>query len=1126
MAVLTEITITERKLSTILAAAFFSLSVVALLFYGSVKTYYEIKTQHSVISIRQQLIAQGAARTVNSFINENFNTLETANKLTNIYAVSASEQRQLLQSLLGVRAGLRRLVFLDTRNQILAQSSRLSMSAPSSLLDQLQDSNPGQKPCVKRTIGSVYIDPLTSEPLVAIAVPITDVFGDSKGTLMAELNLKSMWDIVDQLKVGATGYVYLSDKKGNLLAFHDTARVLRGENVSQLKAVADFIQNQGAVQPNAVTRYQGITGATVVGTYVPLKMPDWAVVTELPWEEAYREAFQNIAMTIVITLATAVLAGIFGTLLARRLAVPVINLTETASRIAGGERDLQAAVGGAREVARLAIAFNSMTAQLRQSFKDVEQRFADLKRAEEALRLSEERLRLALEGTSDGIWDWNPQTGQTYFSPRYFTMIGYAPNEFPATYDSWRELLHPDDVEPTERVLQRAIEAHALFVAEFRCRAKNGEWRWILARGKIAESDMAGKAVRVAGSHTDITERKRAEIALQKSEQKFRMLVQSAQAVIFIIDENGVFQLSEGQGLARLGLQPGQVVGQSAFEIYKEVPSVLDGVRMALNGKINRTVNVVGEVVFDTVYSPYYTPDGLQNGVFGIAIDITERTRAEADLKAHQERLVLALQGANLGSWDWNVQTGETSCNERWAEMLGYQLGEVELNAQSWESLIHPEDISRSRELLTAHLEGRTPIYETEQRLRHKSGSWVWVLAIGKVIERDAAGKPIRAAGTHLDISERKRAEETLRKYERIVSISQDLMALVNRDYVFEAVNESLLKLYGKPREAVVGRSMPEIIGESVFKEKIQSRLDEALSGQTVHYQEQFDFGAGLRKLLDSTYLPYVNEEGQVESVVLNARDITETRKLEEQLMQSQRIESIGTLAGGVAHEINNPINGIMNYAQLILDRMDAEIPEREFAREILHETRRIAGIVRNLLTFARNEKQSHSPALLSDIISAVLSLIQAVMRHDQITLEISIPENLPKIKCRSQQIQQVLMNLMTNARDALNERYPGHSPEKRLQVIAKIFWKRDQKYLRITVEDAGTGIPIEIRDRIFDPFFTTKPKESGTGLGLSISYGIVRDHGGELSVESEPGRFTRFHVDLPVNNGWSLPDK
>lgn len=364
---------------------------------------------------------------------------------------------------------------------------------------------------------------------------------------------------------------------------------------------------------------------------------------------------------------------------------------------------------------------------------------------------------------------------------------------------------------------------------------------------------------------------------------------------------------------------------------------------------------------------------------------------------------------------------------------------------------------------------------------------------------------------------------ETLRKYERIVSTTQDIMALINRDYMLEAVNDSFLNFFHKTRETVVGFTVPEIMGEGVFREKIRFRIDEALAGQTVHRREQLEFNIGTRKLMDVSYFPFFDHNGQVQSVVLNARDITETRKLEEQLIQSQKIESIGTLAGGVAHEINNPINGIMNYAQLIFDQAREETAEKQFALEILHETQRVAGIVRNLLTFARNENQSHSPALVSDIITSVLSLVQTVMRHDQISLIVRVPDDLPKIKCRSQQIQQVIMNLMTNARDALNDRYSDYSPDKRLEVTAEELWKRDKRYVRITVADTGNGIPFEIQDKIFDPFFTTKPKEKGTGLGLSISYGIVRDHGGELSLESEPGRHTRFHVDLPVNNGWSL---
>jgi PAS domain S-box-containing protein len=866
------------RLKTTLAAAFSCFSIVVLFLYSGLETFNDFNTLSAVISNKQRLTAQEAAKTVSSFVEENFSVLETSIWLTNLDAASEAEQRQVLQSLLGLRSALRRLELLDDRNQLMARASRLSMREWVPLNNPFEAMEPGQAPRSKRRISPVHIDPVTGEPMVTLAVPVNNAYGDFRGTLIAELNLKFMWDIVDQLQVGRTGYAYVADRMGNLLAFHDTARVLKRENVSHLKAVADFTQAQAYGQTVTATRYRGILGTTVVGTYVPLKTPDWAVVIEMPWGEAYQEVLHEVATSVGMTVALAALAGFFGVLVARRLAAPMINLTETAARIASGERELQASAEGPREVVRMAEAFNSMTGQLQQSLENLEQRFEDLERTEAALSLSEERLRLALEGTFDGIWDWNIQTGKVYFSPRYYTMMGYEPGEFPGHYESWRRLVHPDDLEAAEKAVFDAVDNHTSFAVQFRFKEKGGEYRWILARGKVAESGEEGRAVRMAGSHTDITQRKI--------------------------------------------------------------------------------------------------------------------------------------------------------------------------------------------------------------------------------------------------------AEEALRKYERIVSTTQDLMALVNRNYTYEAVNDSFLAAHLKRREEVVGRTIPEVRGEMSFRQEIQGRMDQAFSGCTVHFQAVFDFAGLGQKIMDVTYFPMFDPKGIVEGVVINARDITETRKMEERLMQSQRIEAIGTLAGGVAHEINNPINGIMNYAQLILDGENEEGPTSELAREILHETERIAGIVKNLLTFARHEKQSHSSALLSDIVTSVLSLIQTVMRHDQIILELSIPEDLPKIKCRTQQIQQVLMNLMTNGRDALNERYPGYSPEKKLRVSAEVILKEDRRFIRTTVEDWGSGIRREIQGRIFDPFFTTKPKETGTGLGLSISYGIVKDHGGELSVESEPGKPTRFHMDLAVDNGWALPDK
>ena len=241
-------------------------------------------------------------------------------------------------------------------------------------------------------------------------------------------------------------------------------------------------------------------------------------------------------------------------------------------------------------------------------------------------------------------------------------------------------------------------------------------------------------------------------------------------------------------------------------------------------------------------------------------------------------------------------------------------------------------------------------------------------------------------------------------------------------------------------------------------------------------------------------------------------------QRLEAQLRQQQRLESLGTLASGVAHEINNPIQGIMNYAELITARArDSELVD-EFAGEIIRESDRVAVIVRNLLAFSRQEaEQPFVEARLVELVEDTLSLVHAILRKDQIELLVDVPPQLPPVRCRAQQIQQIIMNLVTNARDALNSIYGQYDERKVIELRAQQLERDGRPWLRLTVADRGPGIAPEVLPRIFDPFYTTKGRDQGTGLGLAVSHGIARDHGGELSVDSELGRGARFFVDLPA---------
>jgi len=374
---------TGQSLATTLAISLFALSALVLLISSALQIALNIQSQQAALSSRQQFIAQEASKSVSSYILEKFSELDTAVKFSSPLTATIVSQKNIMEGLLGLDPAFQQFALFNSRGMQVAKISRVSSTLSRQFISLWTGDILTQTSKDQQFISPVYFDDATSEPLISIAIPVKDSIGDFQGTLIAEVDLKFMWDLVDQLKVGESGYAYVVDNKGNLIAFHDTSRVLQGENDIKIGKVSEFVKNPGLtadITPG-ISSYSGLLGSTVVGTYVPLGTPQWAVITELPWQEAYQGVLQNVWITIAILLVMALLAGLAGVFLARRLSVPLVKLTEIATRIAGGEMELQTAVGGPLEVASLSSAFNHMTTQLRDLISTLEQRIADRTKA-------------------------------------------------------------------------------------------------------------------------------------------------------------------------------------------------------------------------------------------------------------------------------------------------------------------------------------------------------------------------------------------------------------------------------------------------------------------------------------------------------------------------------------------------------------------------------------------------------------------------------------------------------------------------------------------------------------------------------------------------------------------------
>jgi PAS domain S-box-containing protein len=379
-------------------------------------------------------------------------------------------------------------------------------------------------------------------------------------------------------------------------------------------------------------------------------------------------------------------------------------------------------------------------------------------------------------------------------------------------------------------------------------------------------------------------------------------------------------------------------------------------------------------------------------------------------LRETQERVELAVRGADLGTWDWNVETSETTFNERWAEMLGYTLDEIEPQRSASERLIHPDDKRGAGKALTSHLEGETDSYEGEHRLKHKSGDWIWVLDKGRVIDRDADGNPLRVCGTHLDITARKQAEE-------------------------------------------------------------------------------------------------------------------EHRKLERQLHHAQKMESIGQMAGGVAHDFNNLLSVILGYPEMMLDDQGLDEEQKVNLQLILDAGHRAQALTQQLLMFSRKQVIRPKPLHWNEQIEFSMKMYRRLIGED-IEIKFCPDKDLPTVMADPNQLDQILANLLLNARDAIFVRAQG-STGSSISIetsITQVVEQNDDiekiepgSYICITVRDTGVGMDEATRKKIFEPFFTTKEEGKGTGLGLSTVYGVVRQNKGSIRVESEPGLGTTFIILWPV---------
>jgi two-component system cell cycle sensor histidine kinase/response regulator CckA len=515
--------------------------------------------------------------------------------------------------------------------------------------------------------------------------------------------------------------------------------------------------------------------------------------------------------------------------------------------------------------------------------------------------------------------------------------------------------------------------------------------------------------------------------------------------------------------------------------------------------------------------------------------DITRHKRAEEALRQSEERFRIALDATKDGVWEWDIQANQSFHSPRWFEILGYSSDDPELPSvfKSWESRIHPDDYDRVMRSVNSCIE-KNSAFDTEYRHRHKSGEYRWQSSRGKAV-CDESGKTVKIIGCISDITERKRIETDLRNKELLLSESQRLghigSWLMNMTGP-SAWSDEFYRLLGlSPNEFPPTFEVLFSVIHPDDRHLMQSWVDASAAGEK---PEEFDFRINLP---DGT-IRFIRGQGESVFDVNNklvhmagtAHDIThykiaeeEKAKLESQLQQAQKMESVGRLAGGVAHDFNNMLGVILGHAELALQGVDSEQPLHDNLMEIHKAAMRSADLTRQLLAFAR--KQTVAPRILdlNQTVANMLKMLQRLIGED-INLKWHPLESLWQVKIDPNQIDQILANLCVNARDAIKdggnitiETGNGTLGE---DYCAAHIGSAPGEYVTLTVSDDGSGMDKKTLAQIFEPFFTTKGIGEGTGLGLSMVYGIVKQNNGYINVYSEMGHGTMFTIYLPRHEG------
>ncbi len=621
----------------------------------------------------------------------------------------------------------------------------------------------------------------------------------------------------------------------------------------------------------------------------------------------------------------------------------------------------------------------------------------------------------------------------------------------------------------------------------------------------------------------DITERKRMEREIREATKRFEKIAEMGEDGIIVFDEDSRIEFANQMAYEIMGLSKDQILGKEFFSLIgKRDEEFLEEMVMRGEGMGQKVCTEMslqppqGQIKeAEVCIAPTRSEDGRIK-TYAYIRDITERKKFEKELKESEEKYRNLFERVQHGLFISSKEGHFLDCNQALLDKLGYQDKEEFLRIDIAKDLyVNPED----RKTFQRLIEQQGFVKDLEVEFKKKSGEKITVLLTAHT-KRDEKGRIIGYEGLNIDISERKRMERELKEANEflmnLIESSVDGIIVTNMKGDILIFNKGAENILGYKAEEVVGKmNIRSIYPPGVAKEVMEKLRNHEYGGlgrltsfPILHRRKDGELIEG-----DLSASVIYDEEGKEIASVGIFKDLRERlgierelQKTQQALLQSEKLAAMGRLTSQIAHELNNPIYGIMNTLELLKTEIPPENKRRKILELALSETQRLAEMLRNMLSFSKPEEEKRRPIKMNELIGGILLVMEKQMRESNIKVETAFDDEIPEVMASTNQMRQVMLNILKNAKEAMPK---GGTLTVRTS--------KEDKHVLIHVQDTGVGIPEEIRDKIFEAFFTTKQKVKGVGLGLSVCYGIIKDHGGEIKVESEEGKGTTFTIRLSI---------